>query len=138
MVKWDEPPSGDWAGLALMKRCLVIDDSRVIRRVAAKIIQDLGFAVEEAENGKKALDACRLRMPDVALIDLDMPVMDGRTYLRALRHMPGGDKVVAVIFTAGGDPLQVQQALDDGADEYIMKPFDSEIIYSKFRLLELV
>jgi two-component system chemotaxis response regulator CheY len=121
-----------------MKRCLVIDDSRVIRRVAAKIIQDLGFTVEEAENGKKALDACRSRLPDVALIDVDMPIMDGRTYLRELRKMPGGEKVVAVMFTSDGEPQQMQQALDDGADEYIMKPFDSEIIHSKFRLLELL
>jgi two-component system chemotaxis response regulator CheY len=121
-----------------MKRCLVIDDSRVIRRVAAKIIQDLGFTVEEAEDGKKALDACRMRLPDVALIDLDMPIMDGRTYLRALRQMPGGEKVIAVIFTADGEPAVMQQAIDDGADEYIMKPFDSEIIHSKFRLLELL
>ncbi len=81
-----------------MKRCLVVDDSRVIRRVATKIIQDLGFAVEEAENGQQALEACRARMPDLALIDVDMPVMDGRSYLKALRAMPGGDK-------SGDDPL---------------------------------
>ena len=121
-----------------MKRCLIIDDSRVIRRVAAKIIQDLGFAVEEAENGKKALDACRSRMPDVALIDLDMPVMDGMTYLRELRQMPGGKKVVTMICTSDSGTLQIQQALDGGADEYIMKPFDSEIMHSKFLLLELL
>ncbi|TAL01004.1 MAG: response regulator [Rhodospirillaceae bacterium] len=121
-----------------MKRCLIIDDSRVIRRVAAMIIQDLGFAVEEAENGKKALDACCVRMPDVALIDLDMPVMDGMTFLRALRQMPGGDKVVTIICTADSGPPQIQQALDGGADEYVMKPFDSEIMHSKFLLLELL
>jgi two-component system chemotaxis response regulator CheY len=121
-----------------MKRCLIIDDSRVIRRVAAKIIQDLGFAVEEAENGKKALDACRIRMPNVALIDRDMPVMDGLSYLRALRQMPGGGDVVAVICTTDSDPHQIQQALNDGADEYIMKPFDTDIVQSKFLLMELL
>jgi two-component system chemotaxis response regulator CheY len=121
-----------------MKRCLIIDDSRVIRRVAAKIIQDLGFTVEEAENGKKALDACRIRLPHVALIDRDMPVMDGISYLRALRQMPGGKEVVAVICTADSDVHQIQQALNDGADEYIMKPFDSDIVQSKFQLMELL
>jgi len=121
-----------------MKRCLIIDDSRVIRRVAAKIIQDLGFTVEEAENGKKALDACRVRMPDVALIDLDMPVMDGMSFLRALRQTPGGDKVVTMICTADSGAMQIEQALKDGADEYIMKPFDSEIIHSKLLLLDLL
>jgi two-component system chemotaxis response regulator CheY len=121
-----------------MKRCLVIDDSRVIRRVAGKMIQDLGFAVEEAENGKKALDACRARMPDIAVIDLDMPVMDGMSYLRALRKMEGGEKVVAVICTADSTPALIQEALDAGADEYIMKPFDSDIVQSKFQVLELL
>jgi len=121
-----------------MKRCLIIDDSRVIRRVAARIIQDLGFTVEEAENGKKALDACRVRMPHIALIDREMPVMDGLSYLRALRQMPGGADVIAVICTAESSPHQIQQALDDGADEYIMKPFDSDIVQSKFLLMELL
>src|ERR1700741_615101 len=121
MTSWPEgggglshPPSAiKRDSLLSMKRCLIIDDSRVIRRVAAKIVQDLGFSVEEAENGKKALDACRSRMPDVALIDLDMPIMDGRSYLKELRRMPGGEKVVAVIFTADSAPQQMQQSLDD-------------------------
>jgi two-component system chemotaxis response regulator CheY len=111
-----------------MKRCLIVDDSRVIRRVAAKIIQDLGFEVEEAENGKKALEACRTRMPDLALIDMDMPVMDGRTYLRELRGLPGGDKVVAIFCTTDAD----------SSNEFILKPFDSDIVRSKFLLLDIL
>jgi two-component system chemotaxis response regulator CheY len=71
-----------------MKLCLVVDDSRVIRRVAAKIVQDLGFDVEEAEDGRKALNACAIRMPDVMLVDSDMPEMDGieRTTVEADAH----------------------------------------------------
>jgi two-component system chemotaxis response regulator CheY len=121
-----------------MKRCLIVDDSRVIRRVAAKIIQDLGFEVEEAEDGKKALEACRVRMPDIALIDVDMPEMDGRTYLRALRKLPGGDKVVAIFCTVEADVAQIEESLAAGGDEYIMKPFDSDIVRSKFVLLEVL
>ena len=121
-----------------MKRCLIVDDSRVIRRVAAKIIQDLGFEVEESENGKKALEACRTRMPDLALIDMDMPVMDGRTYLRELRRLPGGDKVVAIFCTTDADASLIEHALAAGADEFIMKPFDSDIVRSKFLLLDIL
>jgi two-component system chemotaxis response regulator CheY len=121
-----------------MKRCLVVDDSRVIRRVAAKIIQDLGFEVEEAEDGKKALAACQVRMPDLALVDADMPVMDGRSYIQALRRLPGGDKVIAIFCTTDNDVAYIEKALEIGADEYIMKPFDSEIVRSKFQLLELL
>ncbi len=121
-----------------MKRCLVVDDSRVIRRVATKIIQDLGFAVDEAENGQIALEACRARMPDLALIDVDMPVMDGRTYLKALRAMPGGDKVVTIMCTTDADVEEIEADLKLGADEYLLKPFDGDIVRSKFVLLDML
>jgi two-component system chemotaxis response regulator CheY len=121
-----------------MKRCLVVDDSRVIRRVALKIIQDLGFDVDEAENGKKALNAVAIRMPDVVLVDWDMPVMDGLAFTKELRKLPGGNKVVVVFCTTENDPPHIQEALNAGADEYIMKPFDGEIMRSKLVLLGLL
>lgn len=118
-----------------MKRCLVVDDSRIIRRVACKIFHELGFEPEEAENGKKALEATRINIPAVAFVDWDMPVMNGLDYLRELRKLPGGDKAIVIFCTAENDPDKVQQALDAGADEYIMKPFDSEIVRSKLVIL---
>lgn len=121
-----------------MKFCLVVDDSRVIRRVAAKIVQDLGFDVEEAENGRKALNACGLRMPDVLLIDSEMPDLNGVATVQALRKIPGGEKVVVVFCATENDPAVIREALEAGANEYIMKPFDSEIVRSKFLLLDLL
>lgn len=121
-----------------MMRCLIVDDSRVIRRVASKIIQDLGFDVEEAENGRKALNALTIRMPDLTLVDWEMPVMDGLEFVKRLRELPGGDKVVVVFCTTENDVPHVRQALDAGADEYIMKPFDSEIVHTKLVLLGLL
>lgn len=121
-----------------MKFCLVVDDSRVIRRVAAKIVQDLGFDVEEAENGRKALNACAIRMPDVLMIDSEMPDMNGLATVQALRKMPGGGKVVVVFCATENDPVFIRQAMDAGGNEYIMKPFDSEIVRSKFLLLDLL
>ena len=118
-----------------MKRCLIVDDSRVIRRVASKIIQDLGFDVDEAENGRKALNALAIRMPDLVLVDWDMPVMDGITFAQELRKLPGGNKVVVIFCTTENDAVHIKQALDAGADEYIMKPFDSEIVRSKLLIL---
>lgn len=118
-----------------MKRCLIVDDSRVIRRVASKIIQDLGFDVDEAENGRKALNALAIRMPDLVLVDWDMPVMDGITFAQELRKLPGGNKVVVVFCTTENDAVHIKQALDASADEYIMKPFDSEIVRSKLLIL---
>ncbi len=121
-----------------MKLCLVVDDSRVIRRVAVKIVQDLGLDVEEAENGRKALNACAIRMPDVLLIDTEMPDLDGVATVKQLRGMPGGDKVVVVYCATENDPGFIRRALDAGGNEYIMKPFDSEIVRSKFLLLDLL
>ena len=121
-----------------MNRCLVVDDSRVIRRVASKIIQDLGFDVDEAENGRKALNALAIRMPDQIMVDWDMPVMDGLEFAKELRKLPGGNKVVMVFCTTENDVPHIRQALEAGADEYIMKPFDSEIVRSKLVLLGLL
>ena len=118
-----------------MKRCLVVDDSRVIRRVASKIIQDLGLDVEEAENGKKALNAVAIRMPELVFTDWDMPVLNGIEFVRELRRMPGGDKVAVVFCTTENEVSQILQALEASADEYIMKPFDGEIVRSKLLLL---
>ena len=121
-----------------MKRCLIVDDSRVIRRVASKIIQDLGFDADEAENGRKALNALTIRMPDLVLVDWDMPVMDGLEFAKELRKLPGGNKVVVVFCTTENDVPHIRQALDAGTDEYIMKPFDGEIVRSKLLLLGLL
>ena len=121
-----------------MKRCLIVDDSRVIRRVASKIIQDLGFDVDEAENGRKALNAMTIRMPDLILVDWEMPVMDGIEFTQSLRKLPGGNKIVVIFCTTENEAPQIRQALEAGADEYIMKPFDSEIVRSKLVLLGLL
>ncbi|MDX2222894.1 MAG: response regulator [Rhodospirillaceae bacterium] len=118
-----------------MKKCLIVDDSRIIRRVASKIFHDLGFEPEEAENGRKALDASRIRVPEVAVVDWDMPVMDGMAFLESFRKLPGGDKAKVIFCTAENEVPKIQQALEAGADEYIMKPFDSEIVRSKLAII---
>ncbi len=114
-----------------MKSCLVVDDSKVVRAVARRILEDLNFAVEEAADGRLACDACKRSMPDVILLDWNMPVMNGIDFLRALRQMAGGEGPVVVFCTTENDMAHVQEALAAGANEYIMKPFDSDIISSK-------
>ena len=114
-----------------MKHCLIVDDSKVIRMVARKIMQELGFETEEAADGKEALDACIRKIPDAVLLDWNMPVMDGLEFLGELRKLPGGDKPVVVFCTTENDVEHIQKAIEAGADEYIMKPFDSEIIQAK-------
>ena len=120
------------------KTCLIVDDSKMIRRVAARIVKDMGFDVVHAANGKEALNKCRGTMPHAILLDWAMPVMDGFGFLKALRQEKNGDTPIVVFCTAERSVERITQALENGADEYIMKPFDSDIIESKFVLAGLV
>lgn len=121
-----------------MKSCLIVDDSKVIRMVAKKILKELEFQTEEAEDGQIALDICRERMPDAVLLDWNMPVLNGIDFLRQLRQLPGGEKPVVVFCTTENDIEHIQEAIEAGANEYIMKPFDSEILQAKFSQVGLL
>ena len=121
-----------------MKSCLIVDDSRVIRKVARQIFEALQFACEEVENGQLAVEACQKKFPDFILLDWNMPVMDGLQFLKALRAMPGGDKPIVVFCTTENDLAHIQEALGAGANEYIMKPFDADIIRGKLSGLGLM
>lgn len=121
-----------------MKHCLVVDDSAVIRKVARRILEGLAFRVSEAEDGEQALVACRAQMPDAVLLDWNMPVMDGYDFLRALRALPGGNHPKVVFCTTENDVANIARALRAGADEYIMKPFDKEIMTAKMQEVGLV
>ncbi len=121
-----------------MKTCLVVDDSRVVRKVARKILEDLDFTCDEAENGQEAMHACARQMPDAVLLDWNMPVLSGIEFLRRLRKMSGGDLPKVVFCTTENDLAHIQEALSAGANEYIMKPFDSDIIQTKFAQVGLI
>ncbi len=121
-----------------MNLCLVVDDSRVVRKVARRIVEDLGYACEEAEDGQKAYDFCAKQMPYAILLDWNMPIMSGIEFLEKLRAMPNGKSPKVVFCTTENDMSHIQRAMTAGADEYIMKPFDSEIIESKFSQIGLV
>jgi two-component system, chemotaxis family, chemotaxis protein CheY len=115
-----------------MKNCLVVDDSAVIRKVARRIIESLNFEISEAEDGSKALDHCKNEMPDAILLDWNMPVMDGYEFLREVRKLPEGSKPKIIFCTTENDVGHIAKAIHAGADEYIMKPFDKDIVESKF------
>jgi two-component system chemotaxis response regulator CheY len=117
-----------------VKLCLVVDDSRVVRKVARRILEDLGFEVAEAGDGLEALAWIRTTMPDVVLLDWNMPAMNGLEFLRQLRREPGGEAPRVVFCSVENDLDRIREALDGGADEYIMKPFDGDIVASKLAL----
>ena len=98
----------------------------------------MSFTTWEAEDGQGALDMCRKELPDAVLLDWNMPVMSGIDFLRELRQIPGGQKPVVVFCTTENDIAHIQEAIEAGANEYIMKPFDSEILQAKFSQVGLL
>ena len=114
-----------------MKTALIVDDSAVIRRVARRILETLNFKVSDAEDGERALVLCKQGMPDVILLDWNMPNMDGYAFLRALRGSFEGLTPKVLFCTTENDVGAIARALHAGADEYIMKPFDREILMAK-------
>jgi two-component system chemotaxis response regulator CheY len=121
-----------------MKHCLVVDDSRVIRKVARRILEELRFSISEAADGKEALEVCRNGMPDAILLDWNMPVMSGIEFLRALRREENGASPLVVFCTTENDMEHISEAINAGANEYIMKPFDRDIIEAKFAEVGLI
>jgi two-component system chemotaxis response regulator CheY len=113
------------------RTCLIVDDSRIIRKVARRIVEGLGFEVDEAADGAEALAFCSGLMPEVILLDWSMPVMDGMTFLRRLRALPGGMTPKVLFCTIETRAERIAEALSAGADDYVMKPFDGEILTSK-------
>lgn len=125
----------------MKRRCLVVDQSAMVRRVAARIIRDFGFDVIEARTGQDALDACDGMPPDAIMLDWKTPDMDGTEFIGRLREMmtQNDAPMPTILFCTGERSVeQIVIALKAGADEYIMKPFDSDIIGSKFALAGLL
>jgi two-component system chemotaxis response regulator CheY len=115
-----------------MRRCLIVDDSRVVRSVARRFIEPLGFAVDEAGDGQLAVVACDQQMPDVVLLDWNMPVMTGIEFLRHLRARHDGGKPIVIMCTTEKDIDHIHQAIAAGANEYLVKPFDLATLTAKF------
>lgn len=118
-----------------MKTCLVVDDSKVIRKVARHILETLDFTVSEAGDGREALDSCLASPPDVILLDWNMPVMSGMDFLRALRASDVPTRPKVVFCTTENGMAYIRAAIEAGADEYVMKPFDRDTLESKLQIV---
>lgn len=116
-----------------MRKCLVVDDSRVIRKITRQIVERVGYEVVEAENGVEAISRCEAEMPDLILLDWDMPLMSGIDFVAALRRMEGGFRPKVVFCTSKGHSHDMHQAFEAGADEYVTKPFDRETLQAKLQ-----
>lgn len=119
-------------------QALIIDDSRAIRTILTRIIEPLGFAVKTAVHGRDALDQLQAgARPDLMLVDWNMPEMNGYELLQAVRADPTYASIKIIMVTTETEMAQVALALAAGADEYVMKPFTTEVILDKLCLLGL-
>ena len=121
-------------------RVMVVDDAVVVRSLVSRWIEetpDLKL-VAALRNGREALDQCRMQMPDAVLLDWNMPVMDGIAFLVALRKEQGGNAPKVIFCTTENDVEHITRAISAGANEYIMKPFDRDIIEAKFHEVGLI
>jgi two-component system chemotaxis response regulator CheY len=114
-----------------MKHCLVVDDSRVIRTVARRIMEGLSYDVAEAEDGMTGLRACRENMPDLILLDWNLPSMKGLDFVKSVRGQQNGGRPVILFCTTESDPDDIAGAMAAGANEYLLKPFDGTQIRAK-------
>ena len=127
--------AGGLAPAATARTCLIVDDSRVIRKVSSKIALSLGYVPVEAENGEEALARCKKSMPDLVLTDWNMPEMDGIEFVTKLRGIPTPKEPIVVFCTSNGEAKDIHDGIAAGADDYIVKPFDEAALKAKLEKL---
>jgi two-component system, chemotaxis family, chemotaxis protein CheY len=107
-----------------MTRCLIVDDSSVVRKVARRILSDGAVSVADAANGSQAIEACMAQMPDVILLDSDLPDLPTLDVIGAIRDLPGGKNTKIVLCLNEVDVTKIMRAKRAGAFSYMLKPFD--------------
>lgn len=129
-----------WKESTAMSKALVIDDSRAIRLILARTLNQLGYEVSQAANGREALDllASQGTAVSLVLVDWNMPEMNGLDFVRSVRADSRYDEMKVMMVTTETQTEQMLAAIEAGANEYVMKPFTREIIEDKLRLIGAV
>lgn len=120
-------------------RALIIDDSRAMRRMLGNTITELGFEFSEAADGEKALEelAALESPPELILVDWNMPTMDGLEFVKRARKQPQYANCRILMVTTEWDVDRMTAAMEAGADEYLMKPFEKEALIDKIQMVGL-
>lgn len=124
-------------GVCAMKRCLIVDDSDVVRKVASAILSAIGYEVIEASTGRAGLELAKSTMPDAILLDWQIPDLGAHDFIAKLRAHTTGPRPYLVYLTTEYDHLDISRALAVGADASLMKPFDRASLEDKFRISRL-
>ena len=118
-----------------MPHALIVDDSKIVRKITGKILMSLGYSLSEAEDGQQALIACDEKLPDLIMLDWHMPVMNGLEFLKAFRARPDGSHATIIFCTTENEFARIAEGIEAGANEYVMKPYDEDIIRGKLEQL---
>ncbi|MDD7312899.1 MAG: response regulator [bacterium] len=121
-----------------MPRCLIADDSKTMRMLLIKIMENFGYTVEEAEDGEDLLEQCTADMPDLIISDWNLPLIDGIDVLYKIRSNQNIRQPVFLFCSYIKDTEIIRQALKGGADDFIMRPFDEDIIAQKLRIIKFM
>jgi len=114
---------------------LIVEDRRATRYMIRNVLQDEGYQVIEADNGKEALDIFMSYQPSVVAMDIVMPIMDGLTACRQLKKLPGGESTPVIMFTGVDEGKSVEDAFEAGANDFITKPINWEELRHRIRRL---
>ena len=117
----------------LTVRVLVADDDRLLRDIASATLEGAGFTVEAVASGDAVVAACAREMPDIVLLDVEMPEGDGYQACANLRALPGGFDVPVVMVTGLDDPLSINLAYDAGATDFVVKPINWALLVHRIR-----
>lgn len=121
-----------------MKTCLIVEDSDVIREIAARILAELSIEAKEAETAAAALDQCRQAKTDVVLLDWDLPSLGALDFLRGAAELPQEQRPAIILCATENDPQQFTLAKAAGAAHHLLKPFDRQSIEAKLAEIGLV
>ena len=121
-----------------MPSCLIADDSKIIRMLLTKIMENFGYTVSEAENGEELVEQCALNMPDLIISDWELPLMDGVDALLKIRATPKIKQPAFIFCSYIKDTDVITQAINAKADDFIIRPFDEDIIASKLKIIKIM
>jgi DNA-binding response OmpR family regulator len=114
-------------------RVLVADDDATLREIACAMLRDAGFAVQTVASGDAAVAACALRLPDIALLDVEMPDGDGYQTCTNIRSLPGGADLPIVMVTGCDDTASIDRAYEAGATDFVVKPLNWALLVHRIR-----
>ena len=121
-----------------MASCIIADDSKIMRMLLSKIMENFGYEVFEAEDGEDLVTLCAKDMPDLIICDWQLPLIDGVDVLLKIRSDKKVKQPVFIFCSYIKDVEVISQAIKAGADDFIMRPFDEDIIASKLRIIKVL